>query len=601
MLAGWFQRGQKATASIVPTQLPEFPVAPGPERNYRVAVLTKASFGLEQRLAEPRLTRSVAPTSVVSIAIAGLVSVVTAEEPPIPGRVNLPSARLVLGTNVVPKPAPVLIVSPGELNFGDVAVGTSVKHQFALENTSARIVIGSVETHGPFRSTGPANYLLAPREVKMVTVEFIPQADGAVTGLVVFRGEHGAASFVSGTGIPISNLITQLPPAAPVIPAIVSYGEGTSFQVHWPSEAGRTYQVWYSDDLQRWVRAGEPVVATGDVAAFLDDGNAIQPAPVAVDARFYRVGDSAASIVGFRRIQIAAGDTPFSVPFLRTIAARGAIGAVTSNSVTDLKSTFRPNQFQLGATDSQQTYVLTITSGPQAGRWFVVADNDAQSIRLDEAGGPHDLTKLLHVGDAYVIYPLQSVASLFPPEGAGVHRDDHLFLWDVGAQTYESPLSLEALAPTGRPAWMQDRTVANNLPLFPGEGLLIKRSASTRTELVLSGNVPFFPVLQEITTGNNLIGQPFPVPVGLPQCGLIPSGFMGNLKLAGSDRLYLWHQNQFQGPLWFNTLLGRWMSETNALNPAKLELTPGSAFFIQRNQPRAFELIQRPPHTKGVE
>jgi hypothetical protein len=72
---------------------------------------------------------------------------------------------------------------------------------------------------------------------------------------------------------------------------IESDGDG-DFTLTFPVLAGRSYRVWYVDDLtQTWQTAGSSFSITEDDPAHVitDDGTETTPAPNSVDHRFYKI------------------------------------------------------------------------------------------------------------------------------------------------------------------------------------------------------------------------------------------------------------------------------------------------------------------------
>jgi len=73
---------------------------------------------------------------------------------------------------------------------------------------------------------------------------------------------------------------------------LVAPAESGGFTVTFPVLAGRTYRVWYTDDLAgAWQPAGPAFFAAQDNPAhvFTDDGSTTTPDPATVDHRFYRI------------------------------------------------------------------------------------------------------------------------------------------------------------------------------------------------------------------------------------------------------------------------------------------------------------------------
>lgn len=63
------------------------------------------------------------------------------------------------------------------------------------------------------------------------------------------------------------------------------------FRITFPVLAGRSYRVWYSDDLINWNPAGSyfSITNNNDFYEWTDDGSLTTPAPESVERRFYRI------------------------------------------------------------------------------------------------------------------------------------------------------------------------------------------------------------------------------------------------------------------------------------------------------------------------
>ncbi|MGB0415718.1 MAG: alpha-amylase family glycosyl hydrolase [Coraliomargarita sp.] len=73
---------------------------------------------------------------------------------------------------------------------------------------------------------------------------------------------------------------------------LIAPSESGGFTVTFPVLAGRSYQVWYVDDLtDTWQTAGSPFTATSDDPAYVwtDDGSETSPNPSTLDNRFYQI------------------------------------------------------------------------------------------------------------------------------------------------------------------------------------------------------------------------------------------------------------------------------------------------------------------------
>jgi len=73
--------------------------------------------------------------------------------------------------------------------------------------------------------------------------------------------------------------------------AAINRPEAGGYQITFPVLAGRSYRVWYSDDLVDWDPVGSAFSINADDSSYewTDDGSQTTPAPSTVDRRFYRI------------------------------------------------------------------------------------------------------------------------------------------------------------------------------------------------------------------------------------------------------------------------------------------------------------------------
>jgi len=111
--------------------------------------------------------------------------------------------------------APRLTITPGSLNFGDVAVGSSSTKSFVISNTGNLLLTlnKAAPPSGVFTSSNPVSegQQITPVETITQDVTFAPKALGDYSGVYVITGNdgHGAHNIaLTGTGVP--------PPPAPL-------------------------------------------------------------------------------------------------------------------------------------------------------------------------------------------------------------------------------------------------------------------------------------------------------------------------------------------------------------------------------------------------
>lgn len=118
-------------------------------------------------------------------------------------------ADLTDGTNDVFLFSPVtataaLSVTPPSLDFGPIAVGTSVDKTFTVQNTGGGTLTGSASTSAPFSIVGNNSFSLTANQSQQITVRFSPTSAGPTppNSFVNFKSNGGNASLaVTGTGV----------------------------------------------------------------------------------------------------------------------------------------------------------------------------------------------------------------------------------------------------------------------------------------------------------------------------------------------------------------------------------------------------------------
>lgn len=89
-------------------------------------------------------------------------------------------------------------VTPTNLTFGDVTVGSTKDLTLTVKNTGGGTVTGNATTVAPFSIVSGGSYNLGAGEEHVVTVRYQPTSPGKHTGTVVFTGGNGATVSVTG-------------------------------------------------------------------------------------------------------------------------------------------------------------------------------------------------------------------------------------------------------------------------------------------------------------------------------------------------------------------------------------------------------------------
>lgn len=98
-------------------------------------------------------------------------------------------------------PTPVVVITPGIMDFGGVLTNTYATNTFLVENAGRGKVVGKASVSPPFKITDGANYSLSRKEKQVVTIVYGPRI---LTGSndvrnVTFTGAGTAKALVTGT------------------------------------------------------------------------------------------------------------------------------------------------------------------------------------------------------------------------------------------------------------------------------------------------------------------------------------------------------------------------------------------------------------------
>ena len=94
---------------------------------------------------------------------------------------------------------PRIAVSPGQVGFGMVVLGSVADEVITVQNTGGGILAGTASTLLPFTIVSGANYNLGPGESQQVGIRFSPSSEGSYSEDVTFTG--GGEPHVSRRGL----------------------------------------------------------------------------------------------------------------------------------------------------------------------------------------------------------------------------------------------------------------------------------------------------------------------------------------------------------------------------------------------------------------
>ena len=320
--------------------------------------------------------------------------------------------------------------------------------------------------------------------------------------------------------------------------------------------------------------------------------------------------------VGFVTINVAAGTgsskttSLVSIPLLDTTSitgqAAGQITGVTANSISNSNAGWGANELSTAAAP----YLIQIKSGAAIGSMFLISTttpNTATTVTIsddDVAQGAID-ARGIQVGDAYSIYPCDTLSSFFgTPATTGVLgganakvADSLVFVFNGTPKTY--------FYSTLANRWTENRPGlpdASNVALRPYYGLQYSRLPATDLSFVVTGGVPT--TLRSVAiknSGTTLLSQYWPVESTVSGLGLqaMPGWQSGaNAKIA--DTLLIQASSGatpktyfYNGSNWVENRPGLPVSNTNAVPVgASIQVTKrgSAAGYTDLSQPVPYNL-----------
>jgi len=182
----------------------------------------------------------------------------------------------------------------------------------------------------------------------------------------------------------------------------------------------------------------------------------------------------------------ANSDTRISLPLFKETEAVGVVaeGGVTATTIAADGAAYGVNDYA--------GYYCTMTSGANEGQILLVTSNTADTLTVAPSVG--DTTGITDA-DTFNLSPAWTIGSLLPAPPVGTQ----LLAYAGSASGVNLPVDLiyaygqpfgGALFPA--PTWYNTSTYAQaiNVPLFPGEALIVRTGEVPISELVITGSVP---------------------------------------------------------------------------------------------------------------
>ncbi len=227
-----------------------------------------------------------------------------------------------------------------------------------------------------------------------------------------------------------------------------------------------------------------------------------------------------------------------------------------------------------------ETYV-EILDGPHAGHRLLVESVDSSNwtnlgVDLTSSHGTLDTLPGTLAGSAFILRSFSTLGSIFDP--ATFHSTnnpstaDRCLVYNTVNQGFSS---YWLFAGGGTPRWVREGdatlTSRNDFIINPAQGVMIHRRGAPLT-LTAAGPVRSTPFVFRLGTGQNLLGNPWPLPASPLSRGLtVANGFTGSAQPSLSDLISVWRADATPGASGYDSYfllktgpLERWVRQGDA-------------------------------------
>jgi uncharacterized protein (TIGR02597 family) len=261
-----------------------------------------------------------------------------------------------------------------------------------------------------------------------------------------------------------------------------------------------------------------------------------------------------------------------SFPLANPAVFTGTIASSSNQVLTNSLAAWTKNQWGPFAVNP---HVVRLLDGDSAGRTFRIHSNTSNSIILEDGAAG-----VLEEGQAFEVLPVDTLAGVFGPEGAGlgVHIDpaqaDQILIHEgKGWATYYNDGSKWLRVGAGD-------SVQNSTALLPDEGIFFIRKSASPLQLSLLGEVFTTQTASELPGGaHTFLANPFPVNLRLAELQLQEDPSWREGPDAGSADLVHLHNGK-TWTVYFHD--GKnWRNKAGRIrNPV---VSKGAALFIERH------------------
>jgi len=261
------------------------------------------------------------------------------------------------------------------------------------------------------------------------------------------------------------------------------------------------------------------------------------------------------------------------IPFNRPSAFRGVLTAVSGTTLKCGAPLWTAGQF----TDA--LYYVKMRSGTNQGRYFPIADNGTDSVRVLAPG------VTFAVRDAFEIFPAQTLGALLGSTAATVSLRQAATVGDADLVRIHDGTDWVTCFFNGTEWCKQaaDGAVAgqNDLVIKPEQGVIIVCGGTSEVKLTLFGNVSVTPELSAVpVSGQALLSPRFPVATTLATLNLQGlSGWTKGGAASVADNVLSWNGSSWD--IFYHTG-ARWQKVGSVASQDGAVINPGEAFLIRR-------------------
>jgi hypothetical protein len=227
-------------------------------------------------------------------------------------------------------------------------------------------------------------------------------------------------------------------------------------------------------------------------------------------------------------------------PMMKASSFQGAATAGDSTGTLNVEGTLTPGEFDasIGANAGPNYFLEVVSEGSSEGLIADINTNTATSVTVH----PEDAAAISAAMPATIVIRQHtkvsevfgSGASLLLQGGSTVSNSDIIYFGRGGALAgYYWRTGIGA-------GWKTlSGAAANNIPIYPGESVLVKRIGAADVSIVNAGSVQTGRALVPVSQGSVTAATSFPVGTTLATSNLLASGLTGASSAASADILYI--------------------------------------------------------------